>query len=634
LWSTVASADTQPFAQRDEVLRGKDASYRRTIDVGEADKPARAEVDLRYSSRVDAQRSVATVLVDGTPRASLSLARATKDGAWSVSLGRLPDGPHTVELTTRLVPLEDDCEPDDHGTWAVVEDSSTLEFEPAVDRDVSLQRVAESWRARELESVWIASQGDATGVMQARVLADHLVRDWGFMPEHNDETRSGGEPTVFLHTVEEVPENWAALSDALLHVEAAPGVIGVSRDAVRVLARTPNDLPWVTEALADPEFRRLCGVAPLCLVGPPTQDDSATTLRPLLNPGQAPLVGAQGWEGRGEGTHTLEVQWSPPPGAVIERWPMVHLPIRWSGLGRRGGDATLSVRIAGRSVATYDLSKFETNETTNLAIRVPKAWWSLATWPIEMSVSMRLQDTEPCQAIDPSFPWVSVDPSARLEVPHVGGESTGIAGWYKRSLAVSAPVAVHWVPEGNVSLAAQVAAVLYPLTETAGGSGFAFIQGPESAASLVVRSIPGRGEPVQALVERSGTHLFAARGQFGMPMLDMASIAYLALDGGTLEFVPATGDVVVPVPPMGGLSGLRAVTVDDQWEAFDVPPPTAGESVMPLAGASLAAVMNPVDDSVSSNEERTRRLVDLVWLIGSGLILGGVVWLLRWRATR
>lgn len=549
-----------------------------------------------------------------------------------MSLGRLAAGPHTVELSTRLVPLDDECAPDEHGTWAVLEESSSLAYEPALDGDISLQGLPESWRLRGLGSVQISGESDAGEVMQARVLADHLVRDWGFTPEHGDELRLDEQPLVALHTLEGAPEDWLELSDALEQVEAAPGVVGVTPDSVRVLARSSSDLPWVAEVLRNPEFRRLCGAAPRCLVGPSTGEVAANT-RTRSIPGQAALVGPQGWEGRGEGSHTLSFEWSPPAGASIQRWPMVHLPVRWSGLGRNGGDATLNLRIAGRSVATYDLSEFEPNETTDLAIRIPKAWWSLAAWPLEVTVSLRPKDREPCEAVDPSFPWVSIDPTARLEVPHTAETPTGVAGWYEATLARSAPVAVNWNVDGDVQAAAQVAAVLYPLSQTAGGPGFEFSRGAES--SLVIRSLPSEGEPVQALVEHSGAHLVAATGRLGMPMLDTASVAYLAVVDDTLEFVPATGAVEVSVPPMGGLLGMRAVTVDDRWEAFDVPAAGTAEVSTPQAAAGLsAAVLDQVNDPVVSVEERTRRMFDLFWLIGSALILGAVVLLLRWRATR
>lgn len=630
--STVASADTQPFAEQDQVLRGRDASHRRTINVSEADEPARVDIALRHSSRVDAERSVATVLVDGAPRASVSLASAAGDGPWSVSLGRLAAGPHTVELSTRLFPLDDECAPDEYGTWAVVEEASTLTYEPALDRGVSLQGLPESWRLRGLDAVQISGESDAGEVMQARVLADHLVRDWGLTPEHGDELRLDEQPLVALHTLEGAPEDWSELADALRKVDAAPGIIGVTRDSLRVLGRSSSDLPWVAEVLRDPEFQRLCGAAPRCLVGPSTGEAMAKTRTPAA-PGRAMLVGPEGWEGRGEGSHTLSFEWSPPGGASLERWPMVHLPVRWSGLGHSGGDATLNLRIAGRSIATYDLSEFEPNETTELAIRIPKAWWSRAAWPLEVTVSLHPEGRQPCEAIDPSFPWVSIDPTARLEVPHTAPSPTGVAGWYDASLARSTPIAVRWSAEGDVSVVAQVAAVLYPLTQTAGGPGFEF--SPRAEPSLVIRSLPSAGEPVQALMERSGSHLFTATGRLGMPMLDTASVAYLAVVDRTLEFVPATGAVEVSVPPMGGLLGMRAVTVDGSWEAFDVPRLGRAEVSTPQASAGLsAAVLDQVNDPVVSVEERTRRMFDLLWLIGSALVLGAVVLLLRRRATR
>lgn len=631
LWSGAASADTRPFVEQDQVLRGPNGSHLRTIDVAEGDEPAQAEVALRYSSRIDAERSVATLVVDGSPRASASLTSATEDGIWSVSLGRLAAGSHTVEVSTRLVPLDDACTPDEQGSWAVVEDTSSLTYRPAPGGDVSLQGLPESWRLRGLTSIQVSSESDEAEVMQARVLADHLVRDWGFVPDHDDELRLDEEGVVSLHTLDGAPGDWSELTDALADVDAAPGVVGVTPTSVRVLARSASDLPWVTEVLRNPEFRRLCGTAPRCLVGPPTGESAAKTRTPST-PGQVMLVGPEGWEGRGEGSHTLSFEWSAPAGASIERWPMVHLPVRWSGLGRRGGDATLNLRIAGRSVATYDLSEFEPNETTDLAIRIPKAWWSLGTWPLEVTISLRPEGTAPCEAVDPGFPWVSIDPTARLQVPHTAGQPTGIAGWYETSLARSAPVQVSWSAGGDAQSVAQVASVLYPLSQEAGGPGFAFSQGAD--ASLVVRSLPSAGEPVQALAESSGAHLFAAKGYLGMPMLDTASVAYLAVAGGTLEFVPATGAAEVPVPPMGGLSGLRAVTVDDQWEAFDVPAPSTTEVSTTLAAASLSTVLDPITDPAVSIEERTRRMFDLLWLIGSALILGAVVLLLRWRATR
>lgn len=625
-------ADTRPFVEQDQVLRGPNGSHLRTIDVAVGDEPAQAEVALRYSSRIDAERSVATVIVDGAPRASASLAAATADGPWSVPLGRLGAGPHIVEVSTRLVPLDDACTPDEQGTWAVLEDTSSLAYRPALDGDISLQGLPESWRLRGLTSVQVSAGSEEVGVMQARVLIDHLVRDWGFVPDHGDELRLDEDAVVTMHTLQGAPEDWSELTDALAEVNAAPGVVGVTPNSVRVLARSASDLPWVAEVLRSPEFRRLCGTAPRCLVGPTTGESAVVQSRTPSTPGQAMLVGPEGWEGRGEGSHTLRFDWSPPAGAGIERWPMVHLPVRWSGLGRRGGEATLNLRIAGRSVATYDLSEFEANETTDLAIRIPRAWWSMATWPLEVTVSLRPKDTAPCEAVDPNFPWVSLDPTARLEVPHTAGRPTGIAAWYETSLTRSTPVPVSWSAEGNERSVAQVASVLYPLSETAGGPGFEFA--PQAAASLVIRSLPTAGEPVQALVEKSGAHLFAAKAYLGMPMLDTASVAYLAVADGTLEFVPATGAAEVAVPPMGGLSGLRAVTVDDQWEAFDVPAPSPTEVSTPLAAASLSTVLDEVNDPVVSIEERTRRMYDLLWLIGSALVLGAAVLLLRWRSSR
>lgn len=555
------------------------------------------------------------------------------DGPWFVSLGRLEEGPHTVEIETRLIPLEDDCAPDEQGTWVVVEDSSVLDYEPASRGEVSLARLPESWRQQGVTSVQISAEAESKASLHARLLADHLVRDWGLASEHSDELRLDDSAQLALHTLGGVPEDWSTLTDSLERVEAAPGVVGVTPNAVHVLARSESDLPWVVEVLANPEFRRLCGAASRCLVGPPTEEAAAKT-RPVASPREAVLVGPQGWEGRGEGSHTLSFDWSPPAGATIERWPMVHLPVRWSGHGRRGGDATLSVRIAGRSLATYDLSEFEVNETTELAVRIPKAWWSLSTWPIEVTVSLRTADTDPCEALDPSFPWVSIEPSAHLDVPHRAGLPTGIAGWYEGARAGSSLVQVHWPAEGSIESVAQVASVLYPLTPIAGGPGFEFSQGSEAGPTLTVRALPSTAEPVQALVAESGAHLFAAKGPLGMPMLDTASVAYLAVVDAELEFVPATGVAEVSVPPMGGLSGMRAVTVDQRWEAFDVPPPETAEVSTPLAGASLAIAVDEMSDPKVSVEERTRRMVDLFWLIGSALVLAAVILLLRWRATR
>lgn len=620
----MARAEVSDFVADDVTLRGQNAVHDTTVDVDASETPATLRLKLRASSKVDHARSVVTVSVDGTPRDSTSLADAL-ESPWRVGLGRLASGTHQVEVHAELFPLDRDCTPVDSSTWVVIDSESELDYTPARQATAALPTLGADWQRAQVESVQI-SGSDSPGSLRAQVRLDHAVRTLGFEPQHANDIRLDDAPTIQIWSIETVPDAWSDLSEALELDPSARGVVALEGSEVRLLGRDELDLPRLATSFGSPAFRALCGTKTRCWMGPdPIAGEDARV--PTVVAGVTRIAGGNGWEARGEGSHTHTFSWTPPSGATIETWPVIHLPIRWSGLGRMAGDASVVVRMGGRTLASYELTQLEPNETHQIEVRIPKAWWSDGPWRFEVGVTFRRDDVDRCQGLDPNFPWLSVEPNASLQVPHRVPVATGIAGWFEEVRRHPTAVAVAW-DASDAAVVAQLGAVLFPLSKSAGGPGFEF-SNAETASMLRVDARPGDDGPI---VADDHQHLVATHRRLGIPMLDQRSSAYLALEDDTLTFVPAAAAPLLPVPPLGGLVGARAVTVEETWHALDVPV-RAETAQLPLASASLANAIHATQSPLVSDQEKLRRWIDIVWLLGSLVVIGLVVVLLRRKAA-
>ncbi len=553
---------------------------------------------------------------------------------WSVGLGLLKPGVHSIELDASLVPRQRDCVRDDLSLWLVVDEESTVEHAPGGAGTVPLRALPARWREVAPESVAVlAPQGDVHA-SRAAVRADHMLRSWGLEVEHPG-VRSGAAagPRVELATRTSAPASWTELDAKLDDAPRAAGVVEGSSSVLRVLARTEEELPQVVLALASAQFRQLCGEG-ACLVADTDGKNPASARRDQerMGPDVAMTLTAagfpDGWEARGGGRHVLAFDWSPPAGAVIERWPVLHLPVRWSG-GQAGRDAVLSVRIAGRGVASFDLEDFEANETTELAVRVPRAWWSRTSWPIEVEVSLG-GDQERCEENVGGLPWLVIEPEAALRVPYAAPPPTGIAGWYARRIADGETVPVVWPSVATPAQTHQVAAFLFPLSVVGGGPGYAFEGAGEAVPAVHVVMDPSASSGIRGTQSGSTAHWLDEGGIFSLPLVDSSRTAYLGLAGPGLEFVPATLAEGAPVPPLGGMIGRKALlTRDGRWETFDVPAQPA-----PRRAVSEEARPSSEMSAPQSRESRARRMLNLVWLLCSAIIVGLVILTLRRRASR
>jgi len=626
-----ARAATLDVAGSDVTLEGRQATHTVSLHAGRDGTAAELDLHVRVSDGLALNRSVLAVSVDGSPRTAIRLNQLSDDGSWTVSLGELDQGEHTVAVEATLRPARDDCEPDPLGTWVVLEQRSAIEYHPGPPTEVPIAKLPAMWRSTARGPINVVDASGRLGGTHASVLADHMLRDWELEPLHEDDTIAG--PRVVLATVDSAPASWQPHIDALLEVDDAIGLaVGAGGD-LRLLARTHADLPAVARRAASPRFRELCGPG-ACLVGPAQPEGESVPPRGLDDAPETTVLtvaGAghpEGWEARGEGEHSLRFEWVRPPAWTLERWPMLRLPVRWSGTGDWTGTATLVVRLAGRSIATYDLRGFVPNETTDIDLRIPKAWWERTSWPIDIEISLTPKDGRRCDATDPSFPWVSVLPSARLEVPRAEPAPTGIAAFYRDSRLAPEALSVAWTPSPGATEVAQVAAVLYPFS-TGGprGPGFRFTE-DEAGAHVIVGDVPSSSDQVD--VDRRGTHWFDTVGDLDMPVVDARRATYLALSDGVLELTPAGRPREIVVPPLGGLSGRRALTAGDRWVSFDEEAPTDGTPQIAVTGSTTSPEGRPAPPSM---EQLRRRWLDVIWIAASVFILGITIIMLRRRAT-
>lgn len=531
-----------------------------------------------------------------------------------------------------LVPRRRDCPRDELGLWLVIDSESHIDHAAGGSTEVPLRELPARWRETAPESVVILRSSGGDSAARAAVRADHMLRSWGLEVEH-DGGRSGASwgPRVELATRASAPASWVGLDSMLDDAPRALGVVDATSAVLRILARSDEGLPQVVRAVGEAQFRQLCGPG-ACLVadthgeGQPARQDSSPVALDVV----ATLASAgfpDGWQGSGEGRHLLAFDWSPPAGAVIERWPVLYIPVRWSG-GRAADGSVLSVRIAGRGVASFDLSEFEPNETTELEIRIPKAWWSRTAWPIEVEASL-VTDDDRCTQRSGDRPWLVVEPEARLRVPYTAPAPSGIAGWFAGRLEDGVTVPVTWSSPTTPAQAQQVAALLFPLSEVGGGPGYSFETDVGDVPAVRVLVEPSSVSGISVDEAGSGTHWLDKAGVFSVPLVEADRVAYLGLTGPGLEFVPARHADDVPVPPLGGMVGRKALlTSDGRWEPFDVP-----QQAEPGASASTE-VLSHVDPSApASRESNARRMLDLLWLVCSAVIVGLVILILRRRAT-
>ncbi len=631
---SVALAEARPVHREDVVLTGRQVVHRVSVDAGASEDPASVLFHLRTSAQVDETASMVRLSVDGTPRASVSLEKALEVQGWNVELGRLDPGAHRLELEATLVPRRGDCVRDELGLWLVIDSDSQINHAGGGSNPIPLRELPARWRAMAPQSVAVLASSGGARAAKAAVRADHMLRSWGLEVEH-DEVPSVGptRPRVEFATRATAPASWVELDSRLDEVPGALGVVEATSSELRILARSDEGLPQVVRTLGSAQFRQLCG-ADACLV-PDTGEGRGARRDPAPRPSDVVVTMASagfpdGWQASGEGRHGLAFDWSPPAGAVIERWPVLYVPVRWSG-GEAAAGSVLSVRIAGRGVASFDLEDFEANETTELAVRIPKAWWSRTTWPIELEVSLQ-GDGDRCSDRPRSLPWLVVEPEARLQVPHAAPAPTGIAGWFAGRLEDGVTVPVAWTPTANPSQTRQVAALLYPLSVAGGGPGYSFLQRDRSDGPAVrVLMEPSSGSGIRPSGSGSTAHWIDEAGVFGMPLVSSNRVAYLGLADQGLEFVPARHVEQAPVPPLGGMIGRKALlTSDARWESFDIP-------TQPKPGASASRDVSSRVDNTSapaSRESSARRMLDLLWLVGSAVIVGLVILILRRRAAR
>lgn len=632
-WS-VAAAAASPVVEHDRAFHGTHVEHVATVTTGGEEEPAELRLHLRSSTRLDREHSMVTVSVDGVPRSTVALGEAERSSGWKVSLGALEAGAHAVKIEGRLVPLDRNCT-DEMGTWMVIEEASEIEH-AVVDPGIALSEIPSQWRALGEEVVIIDAVGGQAGA-QASVVVDHMLRDWGVEPRHSGLAPFDDDgPRVVISELEGAPVRTAAEVDRLEKQPLALGLAAIYGHELHVVAREADDALELVERLASPELRNLCpsavcfvsgGERPPAMANEPGDAESRSAVWSLQSKG---LVG--GWEVRGEGEHTLALEWSRPGSWTLERWPVLHLPIRWSGKGSWSGEAVLHVRLADRTLASYDLSEVETNEVVPIEIPIPKAWWEQPDWDVTLTVSFERNGVSRCDALDPDFPWLGLESSARLEVPRVQPKASGIAEFYRAAQSEAAPIGVVWPKVESSDQIAQVAAVLYPFSSGGPrGPGFVFHTATASRRRIFVREEPVSIDQVARHEGRGAKMLVDEVGDLGIPMLEARSVAYLWLRDRRLELVTATSPEAIVVPPLGGLGTDRALALGPRWNPVGSDPSLEVETVGVEPSAMDVGDATPAPVSI---EQQQRRWIDTLWMILTLLVVSSSVVMLRWRARR
>ncbi len=573
------------------------------------------------------------IQVDGIPRMSASLGKIVEDGGWTSSLGVMKEGRHAFELVGFLVPIDDECTPHTLDHWIVIEDSSWIDYQEERDDDLlGLAALPAKWSAEPEPVVRIVARDSGTAWARAKVSADHVVRDWGLQPSHQPNTGSTRPPLIIELDVVPRLDNRreSGLAQALLDTPAAMGIVDPRARRLRVLARDEDSLLPTLERIASPEFRVLCGLGP-CLVGPPSSMSEVSereveetsvvvlTMKDVQHP--------NGWAARGEGRHVLSFEWRKPADWEIEGTPELVLPIRWSGNAPGFEPALLHVEVDEHPLATWVLDEWNELETFPMRVKIPKIWWDRDILELRVVADFRTDQPEPCEVVDPSMPWVSVEADARLEVPRSQGSATGIASFYQAHMRSDEPLIVDWVPANDGGDVGVVAATLYPFS--GGGARGPGIHYGAEFADLMIRGTPSGGDIVQLDDQGRAPVLLDGSGGLNLPPHLFGSIAYLVLESDQLRLVPSPQPDTAAVPPFGGLTGQRALLLPQGWVGFDA----VEEAERIYVGIDEPALEDAESEleTPRSTQQLTARWFNIAWIVLSLLVTGVVVLLLLRR---
>jgi hypothetical protein len=650
-----------PLVDGDLQLLGPSAHQKIAFHVS-GPSPQPVELQLRWTASplVDGQKSFVHILVDGQIRSTRSIADLAK-AAWRIQLRPLPPGNRELSIRTNLRGKADDCMPMPDSLWLTLLESSRISGAGRsqgmrTPAPLAVRDIVRHWTSRAatpnanaaLENRHVRLIHDLTwnaGAAVSWMQAQFFLLSRGLLPlaEQREAPTAQSAPSVnaalILRSWEGLEpdhparKRWKEVQDTL-YVLYTPAPM-----QLEIITRAPQHAQLALDLLADDAKREVCNQA-LCSVSSSTL--LTNTISPPSPPGPGPqlwrmAIGDQprGWQAHGVGTHRLRQVWLRPASMQFHSDVRMHLAARVSQVEHLDAEhSSLTLRINDQPVATYSLAHWK---SSHAKVRIPASMWNENVWVMDFEVRLVARSTKRCSFSSPDDLWVVIDPETQIEAQFKQTDAASISGFWQRAFERNT-IHLNW-PMSSVGLptdrqitafAPLLQAYVSTLPKSNAGR-FEFVNSSTctQAACIILHSGIERDASSSSVFTWKNVLKTRAKSAQNLPDLssiNSAVMVWLPSEGSMPEQLHIglgpTQSFAIPAPQWASLNGSIAIYAD-QWQVF------ADESSYQAALLSTP----PSSGGNVSNQQGRLRWINLIWALGSILILAGAA-LMYWRKQR